>query len=199
MIGVFVKAQKASTDFPECVELSPTTESKLVIEVRTNVNAFECVFDQDAVFKELNFQGLVKDQTIVFDDGLLDLPVLDFDCGGELINKDFADLLDYPKHSTIQVEFLEAHWYSPETQKRNIQRGLSIGYFTVELTIGGHSQQKRLHIFSSHFSENTLFSRGAVDLNLTEFGIKPPVKFFGMVKVKDELTIRFDLKIKMFS
>ena len=47
--------------------------------------------------------------------------------------------------------------------------------------------------------DNTLFSRGSVELNMREFGIEPPEKFFGMVKVKDLLTIRFDLKIKVFS
>jgi len=193
------QAQKSTIELADCMELSPTEESKLVIEVNTNISTLECTFDQDAVFGELHFEGLIEDRLIVFEDGVLDLPVLDFDCGGSIINKDFANLLNYREHSSIEVKFKNAHWYDLPTQRKNIQRGLSIGYFTVELTIGGHSEEKRLRIFSSHIDENTLFSRGSVELNMREFGIEPPEKFMGMVKVKDMLTIRFDLKIQVVS
>lgn len=199
LIGLLCQAQRAVTEMADFLELSPTEECRLVIEVNTNISTLECTFDQEAVFGELHFQGMIEDRLIVFDDGLLNLPVLDFDCGGSIINKDFANLLNYREHSTIQVEFENAHWYDLETQRKNMQRGLSIGYFTVKLTIGGHSEEKKLRIFSSHLDENRLFSRGSVELNMREFGIEPPEKFLGMVKVKDMLTIRFDLKIKVIS
>ncbi|HKL39531.1 MAG TPA: hypothetical protein VJ894_02580 [Cryomorphaceae bacterium] len=193
------KAQRSTIELANCLELSPTEKSKLVIEVNTNVNTLECTFDQDVVFKELHFEGMIEDRLITFENGLLCLPVLDFDCGGSIINKDFANLLNYHEHSDIQVSFKNAHWYEKEKRIKNIQRGLPIGYFTVELTIAGHSKEKRLRIFSSHMDRNILFSRGSLELNMTEFGIAPPEKFLGMVKVKDSLIIRFDLKIKVLS
>ncbi|MFT6997755.1 MAG: hypothetical protein ACJAQ4_001511 [Cryomorphaceae bacterium] len=199
LMCLLCQAQRAVTELVDCLELSTTEECRLVIEVNTNVSILECTFDQEAVFGELHFQGMIEDRLIVFDDGLLDLPVLDFDCGGSMINKDFANLLNYREYSSIRVEFKNAHWYDPDTQRKNMQRGLSIGYFTVELTIGGHSEEKRLRIFSSHLADNTLFTRGSVELNMREFGIEPPEKFLGMVKVEDLLTIRFDLKIKVLS
>jgi len=199
LISFLCTAQRSTIELGNCLELSPTEKSKLVIEVKTNINTLECTFDQDAVFGELLFEGMIEDRLIVFEDGVLDLPVLDFDCGGSIINKDFADLLNYRKHSSIEVKFKNAHWYDLPTQRKNIQRGLSIGYFTVELTIGGHSEEKRLRIFSSHLDDHLLFSRGSVELNMREFGIDPPEKFMGMVKVKDHLTIRFDLKIQVIS
>jgi hypothetical protein len=196
---LFCQAQRKTAVLADCMKLSPTEECKLIIEVNTNISTIECIFDQDAVFEELHFQGMIEDRLITFDDGILDLPVLDFDCGGSLINNDFANLLNYREHATIQVRFKNAHWYDRATQTKNMQHGLSIGYFTVELTIGGHSEEKKLRIFSSHIDDNTLFSRGSVELNMTEFGIAPPEKFLGIVKVKDILTIRFDLKIKILS
>lgn len=193
------KAQRSTIELANCMELSPTEKSKLVIEINTNVNTLHCTFDQDAAFKELHFEGMIEDRLITFDDGLLSLPVLDFDCGGAIINKDFANLLNYNEHSHIQVTFKNAHWYAQDQRNKNIQRGLPIGYFTVELKIAGHSEEKKLRIFSSHIDKNILFSRGSLELNMTEFGIAPPEKFLGMVKVKDSLIIRFDLKIKVLS
>lgn len=197
LMCLLCQAQKSSIELADCMELSPTEESKLVIEVNTNISTLECTFDQDAVFGELRFEGRIEDRLIIFEDGILDLPVLDFDCGGSIINKDFANLLNYREHASIQVKFKDAHWYDLATQRKNVQLGRSIGYFTVQLTISGHSEEKKLRIFASHIDEDKLFSRGSVELNMRDFGIEPPEKFLGMVKVRDLLTIRFDLKIKV--
>jgi len=37
----------------------------------------------------------IEKRLITFEEGILDLPILDFDCGGTLINKNFVNLLNF--------------------------------------------------------------------------------------------------------
>jgi len=38
---------------------------------------------------------LIEKRLITFEEGILDLPILDFDCGGTLINKNFVNFLNF--------------------------------------------------------------------------------------------------------
>jgi hypothetical protein len=39
--------------------------------------------------------------------------------------------------------------------------------------------------------------RGTRDLLMTEFGIKPPTMFMGMLKTDDKVTIKFELQLAL--
>jgi len=183
----------------EYMELAFLENCRLVIEVETNVNEFDCNYLSRADFTDLCFQGKLDERSVDFYNAQLNLPVHEFDCGGSLINKDFRELLYTEEHPYISVEFKRATWYPLKVQEQNRRLGRPVGYFEVEIALAGHSKTKTLQIYSSHLKERTLFSRGSIDIHMTEFGIEPPEKFLGMVKVKDLLTINFDLNIKRLS
>lgn len=37
---------------------------------------------------------------------------------------------------------------------------------------------------------------GTVPFRMTDFGIKPPTAFFGLLKARDDVTVRFDLRVR---
>lgn len=197
LFALAAKGQDTQEIQPSMPHPASSEACTLSIEVETNVNKIDCSFEKASVFNHLYFKGSITDNSIDFKEASLHLPIEDFDCGGTIINRDFADLLNYREHPAIRVQFERVQWYDEATREQNIKRGHSIGYFLVKLTVGGHTEEKRLRVFSSHLSDNVLFSRGSVDLNMTEFGIEPPQKFLGMVKVKETLTIRFNLKMEV--
>jgi hypothetical protein len=40
-----------------------------------------------------------------------------------------------------------------------------------------------------------LRARGAVAMRMTDFGIKPPTGLFGLIRSRNEITVRFDLVV----
>ena len=38
--------------------------------------------------------------------------------------------------------------------------------------------------------------KGTLELNINDFKLEPPTKLFGMIVVKDNIEINFDLKVK---
>jgi len=187
--------QTASND-KAAVQWTFMENCQLTIDVETNVNEFDCLYTHPEVFKNLCFHGTEGERAISFKKAELRLPIKRFDCGGKMINSDFVKMLHREGQPDIKVEFLSARWYPSDQLEKNRRLGKPVGYFEVEITMVGQSRTKILRIYSSDFRENMLFSRGTIDLNMSEFGIEPPEKFLGMVKVRDQLTIHFDLNMK---
>jgi hypothetical protein len=192
---ITAQMQTAANDEP-VVQWTFMENCQLTIDVETNVNEFDCLYTRPELFRNLCFQGVAEERSISFKKAELLLPIKRFDCGGKMINSDFVEMLYREGQPDIKVEFLSARWYPADQLEKNRRLGKPVGYFEVEITMVGESRIKTLRIYSSDFKENMLFSRGTIDLNMSEFGIEPPEKFLGMVKVKDQLTIHFDLNIK---
>lgn len=195
LISCLSFGQVEFADGDQIMELTFLEDSQLIIEVETNVNEFDCHYTHSSVFSNLCFQGERNNLKVFFSEAELRLPIDQFDCGGKLINRDFVDLLYREDQPFIEVNFKSAKWYSPEQQIKNRRLGRPVGYFEVEITLAGEARAKTLQIFSSDLRDNKLFSQGSITLNMKEFGIDPPEKFMGMVKVKELLIINFDLNI----
>ena len=55
----------------------------------------------------------------------------------------------------------------------------------IDMVLEVKEQAGRLHV------------RGTRDLLMTEFGIKPPTMFMGMLKTDDKVTIKFELQLAL--
>jgi polyisoprenoid-binding protein YceI len=63
-----------------------------------------------------------------------------------------------------------------------------------ELTISGQTKTIAMDVELTTLPDAIKF-KGSYTLNMSDFGIKPPKLMMGAIKVKDPITVRFDLAL----
>ena len=165
--------------------------SRFDISGSTNVNRFDCHFDQAEinsdtlrimVFEEESGEYLLRDASIF-------LPVTGFDCGNGLMNKDLYQLLNADKYPEI---FIEVKSLSLSTEKI-VEEHTSISLdcrITIEL-----NSIVRSYALSGYgnSSDKTLSFSANTCVHLSDFELDPPTKIMGLIQVRDMIVINMDL------
>lgn len=148
----------------------------------TNVNHFhfeQKLVDQKVITKEKPSSG----QKVA-----LQIPAHDFKASNPMMYKDFLKLIkadEYPYiNITIFFEQFRLPAGSPQTVIPKIEVGLAGETQTYE--IPGEVYECR---------KSGVHLQGKVNINLKDFGLEPPTKFMGMVKVNKEVFINFGLTL----
>ena len=118
----------------------------------------------------------------------LTVPVLSIDCGLARMNDDLVETLGGDRKSTINFRlwnYVVMHRGLPGTVRMN---GL--------LRIAGKEQM--MLVYGSVVREETgyLRLRGERIIDVRDFGIKPPRRFFGLLHVRNEITVHFDVGVR---
>ena len=182
MMLTFAGSLKAQDAFhTKQVQVLPSSE--LSITGDTNINSFECVFDT-SYLKELQAVSyLLNQSTIDFQGAKLTLETRGFDCGSKPINRDFNELIKADKYPQIFLELNRVELISPTK-----------GIASVYITIAG--KQKLYDIPINIEKGEISHLQGKLELSINDFGLVPPKKLFGMIVVKDDIQISFNLKVK---
>lgn len=160
-------------------------DSKLTINGTSNVNDFECVYEEK--FEQDTLQHTIDiDEAIAEVDGEQLILVVDsFDCGKRGINKDFRNTLKSDVYPTIELDL-----------KKVIQQDPELITAEVDITLAGVTQTYQVNFEDIVFYEEGFIEvQGTQPVKMTDFGIKPPRALFGLIKVNDELDINFTLRI----
>lgn len=170
--------------------------SQMFVRVNTNVNEFCCDFNDQARFENVEFTGVFKPTGVDFENAVLHLPVSNFDCGKELINEDFRQLLNPDDCSNyIKVEFVRATWQRFGKDDSG-HFNPSSGFFEMKFTVAGVEKFKRAQIHNPSVGTRNFSCKGIVDIDIREFGLEPPTKFMNLIKVSETIQISFDLDMR---
>lgn len=162
-----------------------TPKSKLVVKGKTNVNTFDCAFNIQELKNPIPVFFEIKNNKMVFSKTELVLENACFDCGNKGINKDFQELLKSKKYPQIFLKLNELE---------KIDKKDSFLQATIQLEIAGITKQYQIPVTLD--GENDLFVKGLLELNIRDFNIAPPKKFFGIVSVNEIIEIGFQLLIR---
>jgi len=118
------------------------------------------------------------------------LKVVSFDCGHRIMNRDFHQALGGEKSPYIEIKLLEAR---PLTSTQRTQNGK----IRIEISIKINGRVKNTDLVveystSDHLSYSIV---GSKNLKMSDFGIDPPSPALGLVKVRDQVTINFNLQV----
>lgn len=160
--------------------------SSLSIDGSSNVNTFSCSMS--------NYQRadtlVVLEHTpsyIKFSPNQLAIPVRDFNCGSNLITRDFREMLQTGEHPEIGVSFLSFKKVGHAQSSRIVYDANVV----IELAGKRRHIDIRFEFFEKSYGHYYL--TGSKELRFTDFGFTPPTKAMGLIKVEDELTINFNL------
>ena len=127
-----------------------------------------------------------EDQTEV----VVTVPVNAFDCGKDRMTRDLQEALKMEDHPEIRFELIHA------TVKKSAL-DTSAHWRRVEvlgaLTIAGTKRLTRLSATGRALDANRFRVRGCHPIRMTYYNIDPPTKAFGLIKVKNEVEVQFDL------
>lgn len=159
--------------------------SDVTVYGSTNVNNFKFRYTEnitiDKPVRVKHSQG-----TLRLSGGIIDLKVKAFDSGNGMMNKDFRKMLQEEDNPFIQVELaaLIPQWL-PNSAWRE-------GKAEINVTI--NQVTKKYVVRCKVENPESLLIFGKQKISLTDYGLTPPVRMMGMVKVSEWVDLDFSLR-----
>jgi hypothetical protein len=101
-----------------------------------------------------------------------------------LMYRDFQELLKASEYPYIRVEI-------SKEEINDILLNESSANLDVSITLASVTNVQPVFCEVSKPGKNTICITGKASISLFDYQIKPPVKFMGLVKVRDKVTIDF--------
>lgn len=160
-------------------------QSELQIFGESNVNTFSFRYNQQYLQKDMCVTVKSNAERISLDNAVLKLKVKGFDSGHKIMNKDLYDLLKADLYPNVSIDFQSV---VPQL-KSSPYKSLEVN---AKVMMAGQLHNEIIEVKALKSGESFHYV-GKTKLNLKNYCIEPPVKFMGLVKVHEELTINFDL------
>jgi len=151
---------------------------------KTNVNRFECGLKGQIAADTLYVSAFDTDKEQVLRKAQLRIEVDDFDCGMRQMTSEMMDLLNEEKYPHLSVTV------------QSIKKKGSIHESLVRFTIAGVSKDYRVPLTAKQAGDWT-YVVGLQSINIHDFGLTPPTKFLGAVRVNEYIEVEFNLILKI--
>ncbi len=181
---LFVPVTGASQVWKVNAASNVTPVNYVYISGETNVNCFECRYIENQDDNLYHSFQLIYDK-ISGQSVKADIPVSEFECSNEIMYDDFMELLKAGDYPYIRIEI-------DPSQVKNILPGKSSqADLNVSLTIASIKKVQPVSCWITNPGNNSMSLSGTTTINIIDFQLEPPVKFLGLVRVKNEVKINF--------
>lgn len=161
--------------------------SNIKIQGSTNVNSFGCDIinytQPDTIFCTSENAG---NQPVTLT-GNLKVAVSKFDCHNKMMTRDLQQTLKTDEYPILVIRFLSLE----RTPEINNTKDCLKGW--VEIELAGCSKRFEINYSFVATGSSLIQLNGNRSFNFSDFKLTPPKKFAGLVKVKDELVVDFNL------
>lgn len=157
-------------------------ESRLSINGSSNVNDFECVYNDILSPDSLNHEIELGETSVEVKGDNLSMNVDSFECGKRGINRDFRKTLKSNVYPTIDI-----------TLERLLLENGNPVIAEVLIKLAGISRMYQVQIQIEWGNDGEYRVVGSALVKMSDFNLDPPKALFGLVQVRDEMDIRFNL------
>lgn len=182
---------KANAPAPKSSAGGTVPTDKVWLTGSSNILAFTC----RATMVNLSVEAAPEDFERTKRDGLpavrsaaLEVPVRSLDCGIGLQNTDLFEALDAGNQPAISFSLADYVVDRSEAGSNVRMEGL--------LRIAGKERSMVLHGNVSRNPAGQLILRGQREIDMRSFGITPPRRFFGLLRVRNEVTVHFEVAVR---
>lgn len=158
--------------------------SSLKIHGKTNVNRFVCGFDGQIAADTLFVQSLNTEQESILRKATLKIAVCDFDCGMKQMTQDMMGLLQAESFPHLLVTVM------------GLRKKGDLHESVARFTIAGKTKDYVVPLTAKGTGEWT-YCVGRNVIDITDFGLEPPSKFLGAVRVRETIEVEFNLILKI--
>lgn len=186
LLSAFTVSQNSVPEDPERL-WHVRNESRLAISGKSNVNQFTCEVDKYYSADNLHLFS-TPEPKYIFSGNQMVINLMEFDCGKALITRDFRETLNADENPEIKISFLTLDRLPDENSGNDNMSGI------VRVTIAGVSNESEIPLsMNSGIDTGTIYLQGKHTFSFSDFGLEPPSKFMGLINVKNELVVTFDL------
>ena len=163
----------------------------LKVQGSTNINNFTCEIsnyskpDTITVFKNRS------DKEAISISGNLNLDIKGFDCFNPVMTADLRKTLKSKEHPYLKIRFLNLSRLPNLSLKQDFIKG------GVDIELAGVKKRFEVNYKFATGGNNTILLIGDRDITFSDFNLSPPRKIGGMIKTNDELSVRFQLTLKV--
>lgn len=175
---------------PISFEYSILQGSKVFVLGSTNINEFTCFSEENYSKRSADFYFDPSKTSITFRDAVLKISTHSLNCGNVAMNSNLCRALDADHFPFIIVDLQEAH--SKDGKPLNLEHATEM-IAKVQITLAGHARTNTIHFSGVQTPSGGYHFTGDQKLSLSDYHIEPPTALFGLVKVHDIITVRFDL------
>jgi len=119
---------------------------------------------------------------------LFTVPVKTLDCGNGTMNGHMLEALKAREHADISFRLVSYDLAAGDSVEKGTLNGV--------LTINGTDQTIALPVQIAAGTDGALRVMGKYELNMKDYGVKPPTLMLGTMKVHEKVTVNFDLLLK---
>ena len=187
-LAIVLPASGAWTTANEMLVLQP--QSRLWIDGTSSLRSFSCKAGEVSAAVEATGPNAIA-QLLTGDKGVksvrVTVPAEQLDCGNGTMNEHMRKAIKLAEFKSIEfrlIDYSVAH--DADGINGTIDGTLLLGGVTKPITLQatGKSEGGMLHI------------TGSYDLDMTEYGLKPPTLMFGRIKVGKTVKVNYDLLLK---
>lgn len=164
-------------------------KSRLVIKGESNVNSFSCEVDRYYSADRLRLHS-TSNPYFRFSDNSIVINLMEFDCGRKLLTRDFRQTLNADTHPEIVISFLTLDRLPQKHRSDEKIPGM------LRITIAGVTKEVVIQFEINSNGNGTIYLKGKQNFLFSDFGLEPPTKMLGLINVKNELEVLFDLVMK---
>lgn len=116
------------------------------------------------------------------------VPVKDFRCDNKIAFRDFLTLLKADEYPDLTIAI-------PWKVIEQLRHRNSVRLRDITINIAGVSKEYDIVCTAENAGPDKILA-GTIRIDLSDLDITPPVKYFGMVKIKEEVIVKFGLGFK---
>lgn len=163
-------------------------ESELAIYGVTNINKFICRTACYNGSDTLRFNAEAGACEIVFTRNQMSIPVKSFDCGARRISSDFWSTLQADRYPRLEIRL--------RSLQTNALRDNGVVRSLVDIILAGKTKRYSIVYKVGMEKGNIIRLRGSQTVQFSDFGLTPPQKLNGLIKVNEHLDVEFNLVIR---
>ena len=160
-----------------------TQNSYVEIHGTTNVNSFNCSYNAHLPENEFEVSLIKKIKSVEIQHEALFLKVLNFKCPNPQMTGDLHNLLEYEEYPFIIFQLKKI------TNKNTAH---------IMIEMAGEKQSYSVNLQNT-LHKSQVVSSAIMNLCITDFGLQPPEKFFGMVKVNENIEVEFKIEMNFYN
>jgi hypothetical protein len=165
----------ASVGIKEC-------DDYIKINGSTNINHFHFVQNIDEKLTPLKKEKKTQDTLTI------KIPAHNFEPSNPMMYKDFLEFIKADKYPYIDITIFFNNVRLPAGPPSAIVPKIKVG-------LAGQTHTYKIPGYVKECRDKKLHISGKIDIDLKDFGLEPPTKFMGMVKVNNEVFINFGLTL----
>jgi hypothetical protein len=166
-----------------------TSGCSLKVDGKTNVNEFSCAITNYSQPDTIRASWRTNEPVQL--NGSIRLDVQRFDCHNPVMTADLRKTLKAKEHPNLGIRFLSIAQYPDPGSRQKTTKGVVI------IELAGVSKKYEVNYSIVSAANNYINLVGSREVHFSDFGIKPPRKLGGMIQTENELSVVFNLRMKV--